>query len=116
MRMKTRGFCLPAFDINPQPHRRCHLETGISPLSGHEASIQAAIEAAPFFDIQEDDARARAVAMAELISNEWQSHAAGAGITGADIRSYAPAFENEEMRLALGRLKSRTYPSGKQLL
>ena len=95
----------PAFDINPQPRRHRHLETGISPLSGRAASIEAAVEAAPFFDISEDDARARAAAMAKQITGEWRSHSKKAGMTSADIRNYAPAFENEEMKLALGKLR-----------
>ena len=95
----------PAFDINPQPERHRHLETGISPLSGHAASIEAAIEAAPFFDVSEDNARARAVAMAEQITGEWRSQCKRVGMTSADIRNYAPAFENEEMKLALGKLR-----------
>ena len=95
----------PAFDINPQPERHRHLETGISPLSGHEASIEAAVEAAPFFDISEDDARARAAAMAGQITEEWRSQCKKVGMTSADIRNYAPAFENEEMKLALGKLR-----------
>ena len=97
----------PAFDINPQPERHRHLETGISPLSGHEASIEAAVEAAPFFDISEDDARARAAAMAGQITEEWRSQCKKVGMTSADIRNYAPAFENEEMKLALGKLRRR---------
>lgn len=96
----------PAFDINPQPQRHRHLETGISPLSGHAASIEAAIEAAPFFDISEDDARVRTVAMAEQITDEWRSRCKKVGMTSAEIRNYAPAFENEEMKLALGKLRS----------
>lgn len=95
----------PAFDINPQPERHRHLETGISPLSGHAPSIEAAIEAAPFFDISENDARARAVAMAKQITDEWRSQCKKVGMTSADIRNYAPAFENEEMKLALGKLR-----------
>lgn len=35
----------PAFNVNPQPERHRHLETGISESSGNEASIEAALEA-----------------------------------------------------------------------
>lgn len=118
--MKNHGFLYaddntwvlsPAFDVNPQPLRHRHLETGISPLSGHAASIEAAIEAAPFFDISEDDARAAATAMAEQISNEWQAHCSDAGMSRSDIKNYAPAFENQEMQAALGKLRPQTKPS-----
>ncbi len=46
----------PAFDINPQPQRHRHMETGISPLSGFEPSITAAIEHSPFFGLEEREA------------------------------------------------------------
>lgn len=42
----------PAFDLNPQPYRRRHMETGISDLGGNAASIEAALDAAPFFDVE----------------------------------------------------------------
>ena len=47
----------PAFDINPQPFRHRELKTGISEVSGFDASVEAWIEAAPFFERTEDDAR-----------------------------------------------------------
>ena len=46
----------PAFDINPQPLRHPQLKTGISELSGNAASIEAAVEAAPFFGVAQDTA------------------------------------------------------------
>src|SRR3546814_18459996 len=46
-----------AFDINPQPQRAPTMETGISPLTGFEPRVAAAIEAAPFFGIEEQRAR-----------------------------------------------------------
>ena len=95
----------PAFDINPKPWRSGYLETGISPLSGYRPSIEGAIEAAPFFNISEDDARNRVVDMAGQITDEWQGHCRNAGISDEDIRRYRPAFENEEMKLALGKLR-----------
>ena len=47
----------PAFDINPQPFRHRELKTGISEISGFEASVEAWVEAAPFFERTEDEAR-----------------------------------------------------------
>lgn len=91
----------PAFDINPQPERHRILESGISPLSGNEASIVAAIEAAPFFDLNEDAARASIATMAQQIHDEWKSHCKDQGMSGAEINSYARAFSNPEMEIAL---------------
>ena len=114
--MKNHGFLYsgnniwvlsPAFDINPQALRHRHLETGISPYSSNVASIEAAIEAAPFFDVAEDEARKRAVDMARKINLEWRGHCSNAGMSAADINKYRPAFENDEMQLTLGRLANR---------
>ena len=90
----------PAFDINPQPHRHRHLETGISELSGNAASVEAALEAAPFFDVAADDAAAMLRDMVETISRRWRAHCKATGMTGAEIKRFEPAFEHEEMRAA----------------
>jgi len=108
--MKNHGFVYsgdnswvlsPAFDVNPQPERHRGLETAIIDGEPPEASIDLAIEAAPFFEISEDQARANAAAMATKISDRWTYHARKAGMTTAEISSYAPAFKNEEMEKAL---------------
>ena len=91
----------PAFDINPQPARHRQLETGISPLSGNAASIEAAIEASPFFEIDEDAARSTAFRMATQISEQWRGFCRRNGMMAEDCRSYAPAFEHPEMAAAL---------------
>ena len=100
----------PAFDINPQPERLRSLATGISPLSGNIASIEAAIDAAPFFDIDEDNARNTAYRMAVQISEEWMERCRRAGMTAVDCSNYTPAFDNPEMRAAL-RLAPRPVGS-----
>ena len=97
----------PAFDINPEPYGSGQLSTGISPYSGYQSSIEAAIEAAPFFNVSEDEARKSAVEMAERISNKWQKYCIDEGMTSSNIHKYTPAFEHSEMKLALGKLKSR---------
>ena len=62
----------PAFDINLNPDRRMHLQTGISERAGYEASIEAVIDAAPLFDVDENEARADARRMAERIAARWR--------------------------------------------
>ena len=102
----------PAFDINPQPYRHRRLETGISPLSGTVASIEAAIEAAPLFEIDENIARNTAFLMATQISEEWRKRCLDAGMTSGDCKVYSPAFEHPEMSLALRLGKVRVPVHG----
>ena len=63
----------PAFDINPQPLRHRELKIGISEISGFDASVEAWVEAAPFFERTEDEARRLAADMAQAISSSWRS-------------------------------------------
>ena len=95
-----RWALAPAFDINPQPYRHRHLETGISELSGNAASMEAALEAAPFFDVAADDAAAMLRGMVATISERWRAHCRATGMTGAEIKRFEPAFEHEETRAA----------------
>ena len=91
----------PAFDINPQPFRHRALRTGISELSGFDASVEAWVEAAPFFERTEDEARRQAAAMAQTVSSRWRSFLLATGLTEGQCNEYAPAFEHEETRVAL---------------
>ena len=91
----------PAFDLNPQPFRDHRLKTGISPLSGLTPSVSAAIEAAPFFEIQQNEATELANQMAVQISDEWEDCCREAGMAKPEIDQYRAAFEHEEMRCAL---------------
>ena len=63
--------------------------------------MEAAIEVAPFFDIEEADAKAMAKRMANTITETWGESLAQHGITGAAHRRCAPAFEHERMEFAL---------------
>ena len=91
----------PAFDINPNPTKGHGLQTGISELSGAEGSITGAIEAAPFFEMTEDDAVKLVGNMARTITNCWQTLFRQHGMATDDIKHFVPAFDHREMRLAL---------------
>ena len=91
----------PAFDINPQPLRHHQLKTGISELSGFEASVEAWIEAAPYFEVPKDRARDAAVGMATEISARWRERFLETGITEAQCHEYTTAFDHSEMMIAL---------------
>lgn len=105
----------PAFDINPQPLRHPHLKTGISPLSGFEASVEAWVEAAPYFEVSEDQARDSAVAMAKKISARWRDRFIENGITEAQCREYSPAFDHSEMTIALRMQQPKGSPQTARL-
>ena len=92
----------PAFDINPQPFRHRELKTGISEVSGFDAPAEAWVEAAPFFERTEDEARRQAAAMAEAVSSLWRDSLLANGLTEDQCNEYAPAFGHEETRVALG--------------
>ena len=100
----------PAFDINPQPHRHRHLETGISELSGNEASIEAALEAAPFFEMDRDVARTVLGDMVRAIDSRWRIECRKGGMNARETRSYTPAFEHEETRTARRLTKEIVVP------
>ena len=90
----------PAFDINPQPYRHRHLETGISEESGSEASIEAAIEAAPYFELDRDEARDTLGDIVRMVENRWRVECRAVGMRASEIRAYTPAFEHDETRVA----------------
>lgn len=90
----------PAFDINPQPERTRRLETGISELSGTAASIEAALEAAPFFDIDNDRARRMLGHTVAVVVARWRDRCRETGLSGREIRDTAPAFEHQETEVA----------------
>ena len=92
----------PLFDVNPQPRRHAQMETGISPIHGHEPDIAAAIDAAEFFDISAPEARALARDMAQVIGNTWRDELRHQGLAGAGLNACAPAFEHERRDAALG--------------
>ena len=107
--LKNHGFLYdapgwvlaPAFDINPQPHRHRQLKTGISVISGNDASITAAVEAAPFFELSEDEARDEAIRLATIIQSSWKQHCVAVGMTERDCRNYENAFNHVQMEIAL---------------
>lgn len=92
----------PMFDVNPQPRRQPTLETGISNVHGFEPSVEAVIDAAPFFDIEDADARTMAKDMANVIAGTWSETLRLHGMAGAVLKRCAPAFEHDRMEAALG--------------
>lgn len=98
---QNRWRLSPLFDVNPQPRRHAQMETGISPIHGHDPDIHAAIEASEFFDVREAEARGLAREMAITIRDGWREELRRQGLTGAGLNGCAPAFEHERMEAAL---------------
>jgi len=48
------------------------METGISPPTGFEPSVAAAIEVAALFGLEEESAREEARAMAKIVASQWR--------------------------------------------
>jgi len=91
----------PAFDINPTPSRHRKLETAIMEGGSFDASIALALEAAAFFELKDAEAVSLAASMAKQITTSWQKALGDQGMSGADLRQYAAAFEHGEMERAL---------------
>ena len=83
------------------PDRNPHLETAILEGGAHDRSIALALSACEFFEIDEGDARAMIKEMAARIAGSWREAFREAGVTGAQARSFEPAFEHDEAKLAL---------------
>ena len=91
-----RWVLAPAFDINPQPDRHRMLETGISEEYGRAASIEAAIDAASYFELTEDRARANLRRMLEVVAQQWTARCRATGMSSREIAAYRPAFDHRE--------------------
>ena len=102
-----RWVLSPAFDINPQPFRERQLETGISELSGNTASVEAALEASPFFGVPRDAAAKEVSRITSIIDKQWRAQCLAAGMRAEEVNLYRPAFDHEETRIAR-RIGART--------
>ena len=105
----------PAFDVNPDPDEGTTLKTAISELHGNVPNVDAVIEAAPYFDVDIDEATSVASDMAATISDEWRAIGTQVAMTSADFRAIAPAMENEQIERALA-LRRHAVPGGTGLV
>lgn len=98
----TAGWRLsPAYDLNPVPVdlKPRFLATAVD-LEDREASLELALSVAPYFDLDEDAARAiaRDVALSVV---EWRTVAARFGLPRPAIERMASAFEHDDLKSAL---------------
>lgn len=85
----------PAFDVNPFPDRVRELKTWITEDAGPEASIDALMAAAPYFQLSPGRAR-QVVGEVESAVSRWRQVARQIGMTVMEIDQFADAFEHEE--------------------
>lgn len=91
----------PAFDINPFPDKDQELKLWLDEVYGPVDSITAIVDRASYFRL--DAAAARRV-LGEVYTAvlRWRQVATSAevGMSRQDLEDFAPAFENEQMRIA----------------
>ena len=92
----------PAFDINPSPSRHRVLETGVIQGGSFEASLDLALEASEFFDVESAAARQEALRIARIVADNWKRVLRAEGASGDEIRGYVEAFEHAEAERAMG--------------
>ena len=96
----------PAFDINPFPDKDQELKLWLDESYGPVDSIEAVVQAAGYFRL-DASAVQRVLGKVHKAIQNWKSVAklTDVGMSERDIEDYAPAFENEQMRIAKALLK-----------
>jgi len=85
----------PAFDVNPFPERQRELKTWITEETGPGATIDALLEAAPYFQVGPRRAR-EILGEVDGAVTQWRQHGRAVGMTAADLDQFADAFEHAE--------------------
>ena len=93
---RDRWRLSPAFDINPPPQRQRRLETSILSGGSFDASIELALEAAAYFELDDADARQRAAEIAAIIRQNWQRLFEEQGVSARAIEEYRDAIEHAD--------------------
>jgi serine/threonine-protein kinase HipA len=91
----------PAFDINPFPDKDQELKLWLDEDSGPVNAIREVVALAAYFCLNETNAR-RVLGDVVYAVLEWRTLARSApiGMSEHDLNDFAPAFENEQMRIA----------------
>ena len=87
----------PAFDVNPFPDRVRESKTWLSEDTGPITSLEQLIHGSTYFGFQPTEAQEEASAMAAVLAN-WREIATSkeVGLTDAEQREFAPAFQQGE--------------------
>lgn len=101
LRLGSDGWSLsPAFDLNPVPIdiKPRNLTTAIEP-DNTQASLELAIEAAGYFDLNEQEAVSIVKEVAAATS-KWREKASSIGINSGEIKRMSSAFEHSDLEKA----------------
>ena len=95
----------PAFDLNPFPDKGRDLKTWLTEETGPTGKIEDALSAAGYFHLADEDAL-RILGEVHSTVSRWKQvgRDAAVGMTAAELESFEPAFEHEEMQSARQRL------------
>jgi serine/threonine-protein kinase HipA len=85
----------PAFDVNPFPERQRELKTWITEETGPGATIDALLDAAPYFQVSPSRAR-EILSEIERAVGGWREHGRALGMDAAELDQFADAFEHAE--------------------
>ena len=101
MRAMARGGCRPRSTSIRIPTEACTCRPGLdvqtSERSGYEPSIEAVVDTAPLFDVDENEAWIDARQMAGTIAARWRPLCQTMGMNRDECDRYAPAFRNAEL-------------------
>lgn len=93
----------PAFDVNPFPDKARESKTWLSEASGPIISLEQLLTEAPYFGLTRAEAEETAGGIAMKLA-QWKEIATSkeVGLKEAELAEFAPAFEREDARTALG--------------
>jgi serine/threonine-protein kinase HipA len=86
----------PAFDVNPFPDKARALKTWVSQSSGDASSLAEALRVAGQFNLSGPASWTVLAEVQDAVAG-WRGLARKLGMSSADIVSFAPAFEHQEI-------------------
>ena len=90
----------PAFDINPEHRPGGRMQTAISGIHGNVPSVEAALDAAAYFDMPQDAAERMTGEMARHIAGNWRRIGGQLGMDARDLAAVSSALETDELETA----------------
>lgn len=90
----------PAFDINPEHRPGGRMQTAISEIHGNVPSVEAALDAAAYFDVPRDAAEKMTGEMARHIAANWRRIGGQLGMDARDLAAVSSAVETDELEAA----------------
>jgi serine/threonine-protein kinase HipA len=96
---RSKWRLAPAFDINPFPDRERELKTWITEDAGPQATIEALMAAAPYFQLTAGRAR-EILAEVDGAVLRWRQVGRAIGMSELELEQFADAFEHEERAAA----------------